>query len=268
MNWLNKLERRFGNLAIRHLMHYIVGLTAFVYIIMQLDGVAQIYFKLSLIPSLVMRGEVWRLITYIFIPPNLSIFWIIFTLYFYYMIGSALEREWGSFRFNLYYFIGMAATTASAFISGGMTTAVYLNLSLYLAYARLFPNHQLLLFFVFPVKIKYLAWVQWIFLAFTVITAKTFSLKVAAIVSVVNYFIFFGKDIVTRTKTNRQVYQNRRSFQANLPRDITIHKCNVCGKTEKDDPTLDFRYCTLCDGGLEYCMEHLETQEHVKDSQK
>lgn len=263
MNWFDKLERKFGHFAIKGLMTYIVALNAGVYLLSLFEPSFQ--FKLMLMPSLVLKGEIWRLITYIFIPPAASPIWIIFILYFYYMIGSSLEHEWGSFRFNIYYVIGMICTTAAAFITGGSTTATYLNTSLFLAFAYIYPNYQILLFFVLPVKVKYLAWLDWIFIIITVLRPiYPVSLKVAAAVSVFNFFIFFGKDLLTRSKTNRQVYQNKKRFRTNLPKSFSVHKCTICGITEKENPGMDFRYCSSCEGDFEYCMDHLETHTHVK----
>jgi membrane associated rhomboid family serine protease len=244
-------------------MTYIVGITGIVYALSFLGKSGFIINKLMLIPELVLRGEVWRLITYIFIPPNTSPIWIIFVLYFYYMVGNALENEWGSFKFNIFYFTGMIGTTIAAFITGYGATALYLNLSLFLAFARIYPDFQLLLFFVIPVKIKYLAMLNWAYIIFTVL-AGSMAARLIAIVSILNYFLFFGRDIIARTKSNRQVYNNRRRFQTELPKDFTIHKCTICGKTEKDDPYMDFRYCPECEGDYEYCMEHVRNHEHIK----
>lgn len=248
-------------------MHYIIGLNIFVYIIGLLDGMASVESKLALIPELVLKGEVWRLFTYIFIPPFTSVFWIVFTLYFYYMIGNSLEHEWGSFRFNLYYLIGILCTTIAAFVTGGPTTATYLNLSLVLAFAKVYPNYQILIYFVLPVKVKYLAWLDLALIAFTVLSPNPLAIKVAAVVSVANYFVFFGKDIITSIRSGRKAYHNHRTFNEKIPRDFTMHKCAVCGKTERDDRTLEFRYCTNCEGNHEYCMEHLETHQHIKGQQ-
>ena len=269
MNWFDKLERKLGKFAVRGLMKYIVGLTAFVFLLSFIDPTGSAEFKLMLIPALVMRGEVWRLITYIFIPPTYSMLWIIFILYFYYMVGTSLEHEWGSFRFNIYYFVGMLGTTAAAFLTGGGATAVYLNLSLFLAFARIFPNYQILIFFILPVKIKYLAWVYWIYISYTVLSPfNPLAVKVVAIVSIANYFLFFGKDMVTRTKSSSRAYYNKTRFHAQIPRNITIHRCTVCGKTEKDDPIVEFRYCIDCEGDYEYCMEHLYSHEHKRKTDK
>jgi len=246
-------------------MTYIVGITGIVYALSYIDNSGFVIGKLMLIPELVLRGEVWRLVTYIFIPPSSSPMWILFVLYFYYMVGSALEHEWGSFRFNVFYLVGMIGTTIAVFITGYGATSLYLNLSLFLAFARIYPDYELLLFFVMPVKVKYLAMLDWAFILFTLLVGDM-STRFVTVVSIINYFLFFGRDILARTKSGRQVYDNRRRFRAELPRDFTIHKCTICGKTEKDDPNMDFRYCPECEGDYEYCMDHVRNHEHVKKS--
>lgn len=263
MNWFDKLERKFGRFAIKGLMIYIIVVTACVFMLDWMDARHLFLTKIGLDPALVLKGEVWRLITYIFIPPTDQPLLIIFALYFYYMFGTALEHEWGSFRFNVYYLIGMIGTTIAAFLTGNEGTALYLNLSLLLAFARLFPDFQILLFFVLPVKIKYIAWFQWAFLAYTVVF-NTVPMKIIAVVSIINYFIFFGKDIVNSSKRGRQTHHNRQRFISVLPKREWIHKCSVCGITEKDNPNIDFRYCVGCSGDYEYCWDHLHSHEHIK----
>ncbi len=265
MNLLDWLERKLGRYAIRQLMVYIIGINGLVYFLSFAHPESNAISKLALDPRLVMKGEVWRLFTYIFIPPATSILWIFFILYFYYIVGTGLEHAWGSFRFNIYYFAGMAATAAAAFIVGKGTTALYLNLSLFLAFAYVYPNYEILLFFFVPVKVKYLAWANWAFIAFTVLSAPL-PAKAAAVVSVLNYFLFFGKDIVNATSS----YQRRRHFRSlsAVPPKKSVHKCTICGMTENDDITMEFRYCSRCDGDYEYCMPHLKTHEHVKRATK
>jgi len=266
MNILNTLERKLGRYAIKQLIVYIVGINALIYMLRigmpQSDAIG----KLWLDPQLIMQGEVWRLITWIFIPPPASLIWIFFILYFYYMIGIGLEQEWGSFRFNIYYFTGVAGTTLAAFIIGYGSTALYLNLSLFLAFAYIYPDFEILLFFILPVKVKYLAWLNWAFVAFTVIT-KPIPEKVAAIVSISNFFLFFGSDIVSTMRRRGSAYHRRgtfkRAFQAPAQKGF-IHKCTICGMTENDDITMEFRYCSTCEGDHEYCMKHLKAHEHIK----
>ena len=261
MNWLDKLERRFRNFGIKGLMNYIIALNAIVFFMIKIES--SFYGQLVLVPDLVLQGEVWRLVTYLFIPPTFSPIWLIFALYFYYMIGSSLEHEWGTFKFNMYYLIGMIGTTAAVFITGGVATAVYLNLSLFLAFAYIFPNYQILLFFFFPVKIKYLAYLDAAFILYGIFT-QPLSGKIAALVSILNFLVFFGKDIFISLRRGRQSYRRKKIYVAKFPKDLTIHRCEICGRTEKDDKDLEFRYCVECEGDHEYCMDHLYSHEHVK----
>lgn len=267
MNWLNRLERKFGAWAIRGLMTYIVILNGLVYLLMYLDRTGTYINTLTLIPERVLRGEVWRLLTFIFIPPFTSPLWLFFILYFYYIIGINLEHEWGSFKFNLFYLTGMIGTIIAAFLSGGGIGATnsYLNLSLFLAFAHVFPDFQLLLFFIFPVKVKYLGWLSWAYFALTIITASL-TLKVAALMALANFFLFFGKELFNQAKTNNQSYRRRQQFynDSKPPREA-FHRCTICGKTELDDSKLEFRYCSQCVGDHEFCMEHLKEHEHFQE---
>lgn len=211
MKWINELERKFGRYSVNNLMMYIIALNMAVYLIMFTDRTGWVIRKLALIPSLVLKGEVWRLVTYIFIPPESSMLWIFFVLYFYYLIGTSLEHEWGSFKFNIYYLIGMLGTTIAAFITGEGTTGVYLNLSLFLAFAHLYPNYEVLLFFILPVKVKYLGWLNLAFIGYTILT-RPLPYKAAAIASIINFLVFFGRDFIDQIKMKRQVYRNRKRF--------------------------------------------------------
>lgn len=261
MNWISKIERKFGHLAIKKLMYYIIISNALVLLLYQIYP--PIYYFLTLKPELVLKGEIWRLITYVFIPPTFNLFWAIFTLYFYYLVGTGLENEWGSSKFNLYYLTGMFGTTIGAFITGGETTALYLNLSLFLAFARIYPDFQMLLFFIIPVKIKYLAWLNLIFLGFTVLTSPL-TIKIAALIAVGNYFVFFGKETIQSLKLKRQVHYNRKKFFDEIANTPPIHKCAVCGITEKDDRRMDFGYCKECGDDYEYCTKHIDDHQHQK----
>src|SRR5690554_2765212 len=135
LKWYQKLERKFRKYAISDLMKYIVIINAVVFVLDMLVPLSNLHAKFSLNPALVLRGEVWRLVTFLFLPPTSSPLWIVFTLYFYYMVGSNLEQQWGSFHFNLYYLIGVLSTIVAAFIGFGTVTTEHLNLSLFLAFA-------------------------------------------------------------------------------------------------------------------------------------
>lgn len=260
--WLDKLEKKIGKYCIKNLMLYITTLNGTVFVLSYLLPELNLVGRMMLIPSLVMQGEVWRLVTFLFVPMDLNPLWIVFTLYFYYMIGSSLEHEWGPFRFNLYYLIGVLGTIGGAFL-GGAGTSAYLNFSLIFAFAYLFPNYQMMLFFFFPLKIKYLA----IFYAGTLVF--TFGLSplvglVTILGSAVNFILFFWKDIYYRLKFNRRAYMNRQEFKAKIPKIRVLHRCTICGKTDVEDRHMDFRYCVDCDGDYEYCADHLYNHEHIK----
>jgi len=261
MKWLNRLERKLGKYAIRNLMGYIVGAKAVVFFLNMVDN--QVIGLLQLKPHLVMEGEVWRLVTFIFIPPTpLFLFLIIFVLYFYYMIGIRLEYQWGSFKFNLYYLVGVLATIAASFITGGEGTSLHLNLSLFLAFATLYPEHQIRFMLMIPIKVKYLAWVYAANLAFTFVF-HPLAAKIMALASLLNYLLFFTGDLVRTIKFRRQARAGRKRFQATRPTRSYVHRCSVCGITELDDPEMEFRYCSRCEGLHEYCMDHLHDHEHV-----
>jgi hypothetical protein len=263
--WLDRLERRFGKYSIKNLMLYITTLNGVVFILSYLLPDSGILYKLMLEPTLVLKGEVWRLVTFLFIPMNSSPIWILFTLYFYYLIGSSLENEWGSFKFNLYYLIGVLGTIAGAFL-GGAGTAEYLNLSLIFAFAFLFPNYELMLFFFIPVKIKYLAIVYAALLVLNFSFSPLYGL-ITVLGSALNFIIFFWKDVYYKLRFRQKAQKNKQEFKAKIPKIHVMHRCTVCGKTDVEDRKMDFRYCMDCEGDYEYCMDHLYNHEHIKKGQ-
>ena len=200
-SFLNKMERKFGKIAIPNLMNIIIFGMAIVFVIDTFTN-PDYQYKLSSIlyfdRGLILQGQVWRLLTFIFIPPNSSIFFIIFALYFYWLIGSSLEAQWGSFKFNVFYFTGVLFNIVSGFITGYALND-YLNLTLFLAFAMLYPNFQVLLFFFIPIKIKWLAWLGAALLVYSMIF-NTFAGRMAIIISVLNFLLFFWKDILYSVK--------------------------------------------------------------------
>jgi len=261
MKWLNTLERKYGRFAISNLIFYIIGLNGIVYILSYFDQTGSLIPGLAFDLALILRGEIWRVVTFIFIPPVSSPLWIIFILYFYHMIGSSLEHEWGSFKFNVYYLIGMLATMLAACLSGASGSSVYLNLSLFLGFAYLFPDYEILLFFILPVKIKYLAWLDWLWLGFSIVVLPSYY-KLAALASIVNFLVFFGSELLSRNKVRRSSFHNRKQFFEEIANTPPIHTCAVCGKTEKSHPRMYFSYCKICGDELKYCSEHLENHQH------
>ncbi len=262
LKWLNKLERKYGRYAISGLMKYIVAANLAVFLLEVINPGLEA--NLMLIPQAVMAGQVWRLVTFILIPPATSAFWILFTLYFYYIIGMGLEQAWGSFKFNIYYLVGMIATIIVSLVGGSPATGVFINLTLFLAFASIYPNHEVLLFFILPVKVKYLGILNAVLLVQQFIMGGV-GIKLMILASLANYFIFFGKDFIELFKTKKKVKKNKEKFKVIEMKDYVRHRCTVCGITERDDPNMEFRYCSKCSGHKEYCMNHLKNHEHIND---
>lgn len=263
MNWLDRLERKFGRYAIPNLMSYIIFGNATIFLLYHLIpsiGVS-LMSKLSFVPQLIFRGEIWRFITFIFIPPNTGLLWGVIALLFYYSISRSLESQWGAFRFNVYYLIGMLGTIVFSLIFKISGTPYYLNLSLFLAYAKMFADNQIYLFFIIPIKVKYLGWIYWALLLFSAIQGGLGSIILLA-VSLANYFLFFGFSNVKSLKTNRTVKKSHREFKKNSPKVIHIHRCTICAVTDRDNPDIQFRYCSKCDGHYEYCADHIFDHDH------
>ena len=283
---LNKLERKIGKYAIRNLSLYLIIAYAIGYFL-SITGVMDIF---SLNPYYFLKGQVWRIFTWILVPPSsISIFTIIM-LYFYYQLGNALERTWGVFRYNVYIFSGIIFTILGAFglyalstLNGGapvdMGTAVsrgfstyYINLSIFLAFAATYPNIQVLLFFVIPVKVKWLAYLDVILLGYQFFFDPMIGMsgRIAIIMSLLNFIVFFLSTRNYKRVSPKEVYRRReyrtatREAASSSGRgSITKHKCAICGRTEKDGDDLEFRFCSKCNGNYEYCNEHLFTHKHI-----
>lgn len=198
---IDRLESRFGKYAVRNLMPIIVGAMGIVFI---MDMFVSSYSGMSVLNMLVFdreaifAGQLWRIFTFVFIPPESSAIFIIFSLYFYWLLGSALERELGAFRFNLFYFCGIICSMLSGLITG-YATNYYLNMSLFLAFAAVYPDFEILLFFFLPVKMKYLAFIDAALLAVSFFRISRVG-RIAMLVSFANIFIFFAPELIRRTK--------------------------------------------------------------------
>ena len=212
---------RFG---IPNLMLYIVAGNVIVYLLMMFTQTndANALAFLTLNTSAVLKGELWRIITYVFVPTSSGIFWLLISLYFYYWIGSTLERQWGTAKFTLYYISGVLLTAVgvliASLISGQSYTVAgsyYVNLSMFFAFAFLFPDHEILLFFFFPIKMKYLAYVDWILFAVQLIFGD-WSTKAAIIASLINFFLFFGGDLIRFVKNQKKYGAQRRNFRREM----------------------------------------------------
>lgn len=216
MKWLNKLEWKYGRFAIPNLMLAIViGMfTMYVAELMfpQID--LSSYFAFD--RNLLFQGQIWRLISFVVLPLRSHLLFILLSLYFYYMIGSALERTWGSFKFNIYYLCGMIGTILGGMITGHAENS-YLNLSLFFAFAALFPETEIRLFFLIPIKIKYLAMLDGVFFLYILIIGSG-SDRAAILASLINFFLFFGKDFFNSIKLKTSTYKARRNFKNSMRR--------------------------------------------------
>lgn len=211
MKLLDKMERKFGKIAIPNLSVLIIVGMFVVYAVNMIFPERGIMNMLTLDMSAALQGEFWRFISFIFLPPDSSVIFIVFALYFYYLAGSSLESQWGSYRFNVYYFIGIIGTIIAAVITG-FGHNMYLNLSLFLAFAVLFPDYEILLFFFIPIKVKYLAILDGIFLAIMLVLGS-WSVKAAIIASLINFILFFGPDFIRSIRNEASYHKTRKNFR-------------------------------------------------------
>lgn len=276
LNWLNKLERKFGRYAIHNLTMYLIGGYVIGY------GIAfmmpEMLGWLTLEPAYIVRGQVWRLISWVLMPPSSGLLTTVIMMLLYYQLGTALERTWGAFRYNVYIFSGILFTILGAFILavilgfdtmgyGRYFSTYYINMSIFLAFAASYPDLELLLYFVLPIKIKWMAYVYAAYILYAVARGNWIT-RTAVIASLLNFILFFissrnlqpytPKEQARKRKFKKQVHPHMKYANG------AMHRCAVCGKTELDDPNLEFRFCSKCSGNYEYCQEHLFTHEHVK----
>ena len=208
------MERWFRRHSIRNLMNYIVGGMLIVFLADFLLPSLNLWSYLYLDMRLVMRGQIWRLLTFVLLPPNSSLFWILFSLYFYWMIGNALENHWGTARFNMFYFVGILGNILAAVLTG-YTTNTYLNLSLFLAFAAVYPNFELMLFFFLPVKVKYLALLDVLLYAWNLIVGP-WSVRASIVFSLLNVILFFGGDLLSTIRRESSYWKTRSNFRRTM----------------------------------------------------
>ena len=272
MKFLRKLERNIGKYAVPNLMYYIILMYG-AGIVIDLVMPGLYYQYLCLDAAAILRGQVWRLVTFLICPPSSGIFFNLIAMFLYYSLGTTLERVWGTFRFNLYFFSGILFHIIAAFVIYFLMgvsvplTPFYLNNSLFLAFAATFPQMQFYLYGLLPIRAYWLG----IFIGAEFLYEFLFGGLIARScigLALLNFVIFFmmtrnySKISPREIKRKQKFKSDMKTAQAEKIR-LTHHKCAVCGRTEKDDPNLEFRYCSKCEGNLEYCMDHLYTHKHV-----
>ena len=285
MKFIDKLERKFGRFGIPNLTIYMIVCYVIGYALMIVNpGILN---WLSLEPAYILRGQVWRLVTWVLYPPSTSgVLWFaIAVLFFYYPIGTSLERTIGTFKYTLYILSGVIFTILGAFILyfllggnvlvGNVFSTYYISLSTFLAYAMCYPDMQVLLMFIIPVKMKWMAIFYEVIVVYEMIQyimAGAWYLVIPIVASLLNFIIFyFGTKDFSRYNP-KEVHRRNEFRRAMEPQgrmksgsgSVTKHKCAICGRTELDDPNLEFRFCSRCNGNYEYCQDHLFTHTHVK----
>lgn len=297
---MSPFERKFGKYAIRNLSFVLVMCYAVGYLLQMFDRSGLLISYLTLNPYAILHGQIWRLVTWILIPPSSGgLFFTLLMLYFYCSIGTSLERVWGTYRYNVYLFQGMLFTIAGSFLLmgycylfqpeipmvdmqgilhtltidtpdayfraiSGVFSTYFINMSIFLAYAATFPDAQVLLMFIIPIRVKWLGIIYAVMLLFQFFGTRVYG-KFAIGASLLNFVVFFLTSRNMMHLNPKQIHR-RQEFKREVRRStgITKHKCAICGRTEVDSPQMQFRFCSKCDGNYEYCEEHLYTHTHIK----
>lgn len=273
------------NKGIPNLMLYIVLGSAVVYVMNQMSGNYLLYNLLCFDRTAILHGQIWRLITYPLTYNAGNLLLTAVSLLCYYSLGRAMENIWGTLKFNLFYLTGVVMMDIFCMIFGGRASVTYLNLSLFLSYATLYPDATFLLFFIIPIR-------AWIFALFDLVmvlvdlVSVPFPYNLFSVISLANYFLFFGKDVLNvipmswRANARRLVHQKPRqrkqqskvihfdagSYEAShaAPQAPYTHRCTVCGRTDVSNPELEFRYCSRCKGYYCYCQDHINNHTHIQ----
>ena len=295
--WLSKLEKKFGKYAVNNLTLYLIAGYVLGYMITMINP--DIYELMAFNPYMILHGQIWRIVTWILlIPSGYNILIAAIMLYFYYQLGTALERAWGAFRYNAYILSGILFTIIGAVITyfllimylrgnagaewdvlrvannaagkvvGEVVSTYYVTTSILLAFAATYPDMEILLYFVLPLKIKWLGVIYGIEIVFDFITSP-WPRKIIIIFSLLNFIVFF---LATRnySKINPGNIKRKREYRRKVKEATkhytyengARHKCSICGRTELDNPNLTFRFCSKCSGSKEYCEDHLFTHQH------
>lgn len=259
-NWLDKLEEKFGHLALDGLMYYVAGLMITVYFLHSANMLP--YSLLVLDGSRIMKGEIWRLITFLIIPISQNPIFLFFELLIIIMCANGIEAAMGSFKLTLYYILGAVLMIIACLYNPLVQLDSYLMyLSLFWGYATLYPDEEMLFMFFIPVKIKYLAFLSAIGILIPLVTAP-WPTKIVIILSFTNYLLFFAIPFLQGIRYARQQTKRREAFEkAASPQNPYRHKCSVCGKTDVTDPEMIFKYCVCKEcgpDGVAFCPEHLK----------
>lgn len=270
-------------------MLYVSLGAALVYILSMVAGNYMLYYWLCFDRGLILQGQVWRLFTYplVYGVGNPMTLLVAISLFCYYSLGRGIENLWGTFRFNLFYFSGILLMDIFCLLFGGRADANHLNLSLFLAYATMYPDAQFLILFIIPVKAWILALIDLVLMAVDVFSFAygPFPTNLFPIVALANYFLFFGKNVLNVIPLSWQAnfrrlfrkkstgkhrdpiqFPSAGSYEATTatPKAPYTHRCSVCGRTDISNPELEFRYCSRCKGYFCYCQDHIDNHTHIQ----
>ena len=265
---------RFG---VPNLMLYIIVVSLAVWLLSTMDTSRSLLSFFEFSPERILKGEVWRLITFVFIPQSLSI-WELLFFYFYYWIGNVLEKEWGTPRFNIFLISGILLTAIYGFIiyfATGVSVPVstyYIYLSMFFSFATLFPDVQVLFMFIIPIKIKWLAYLDALYFVIAILTTR-FPFNLLPVVAILNYIVFFGADLISSLRSNKARFnkttvnfnREKQKIKYEQKNASYTRKCAVCGRTDTDFPNLEFRYCSRCAGYHCFCQDHINSHIHFTE---
>ncbi len=286
---ITRFCHKHPNFGVRNLMLYLVAASGIFYIFVMMDRTGTLVNYIAFNPALILRGQVWRIVTFLLMPTDSNIFFEVVALYFYYFIGSSLERQWGTARFTIYYLTGVlfnavfgmalyfiikpSAGILAGSMVGAFMNASYLNLSMFFAFASIWPDTRVLLFFFIPIKMKWLAIVDAVFFGWSIIrNIGVFPLNLLPLVAILNFFLFCGSDLFGSLRRNRTAYKRRAQWdkavhqaQREERSQPYRHKCSVCGRTDVTNPELEFRYCSKCQGYHCFCQDHINSHVHFTE---
>lgn len=287
-NWERFLLRNQSK-GIRNLLLYVAIIKVAVYFFITMDPSGLMLQYLSFSPALILRGQVWRLVSYIFLPSSGRLIVFVISLFFYYYMGRMLESALGTLKLNLYFFscilisdlfvilLSLTSPVVDLYAPGVIT--LFAELPLLLAFAAIYGDTRVLLFYIIPIRMKYLAWLELAYLIYYAI-CWPFPVKLLVIMPLIPFFLSLSKESRNllpsawqssiRHKKRKKPAQspnpdwakNYRSKDGQKP---YHHKCTVCGRTDTDYPELEFRYCSQCKGYYCYCTDHINNHVHITE---
>lgn len=281
--WLSRFCYKHPGFSIPGLMKYIAAGNVLVWLLTLVSNGTFVRL-VTFVPERIFRGEVWRLVTFVFVPMDFSPLYFVLSVMLFFFLGTQLEQAWGSTRFTVYYVSGVVLNILAGLLMGlsptlrsfGVVNMYYVNMSLLFAFATLYPDAQFLVFYIIPVKAKWLAWFDAALFAFDIfsrIGAGLYLLALIPVAAILNYLVFFWDDLMTALGRSRRKVQHQTSRQTinfkaaqrqAQERKGYLHKCAVCGVTDTEHPNMEFRYCSKCSGYHCYCAEHINAHIHVQ----